>query len=51
MNELCFNVAVLNLNKFLTIDFNNKKTSSTCPRQMLCLDYSNMQERTNISKL
>ena len=51
MSELCLTVVVLNLNKFLTIDFNNQKISSTCARQMLCLDYSNLQERRNISKL
>ena len=51
MNELCFTVVVLNLSKFLTIHFNKQKRSSTCARQMLCLDYSNLQERRNISKL
>ena len=25
MNDLCFTVVVLNLNKFLTIDFNKQK--------------------------
>ena len=51
MNELCFTVAVLNLNKFLTIDFNKQKISSTCAQQILFLDYSNLQERRNVSKL
>ena len=94
MNKVCFTAVVLNLNKFLTIDFNmqifkkmkfsiedsfNKcdqihsflwiwshlltkssmenlsfvqwKMSSTCAWQILCLDYSNLQERRNISKL
>ena len=95
MNELCFTVVVLNLNKFLTIDFNKQilnkkwnfplrissvnvtksavscgfdhiywrnsqwktsffvqwKISNTCFQQSLCLDYSNLQERRNISKL
>ena len=68
MNELCFTVFMLNLSKFLTIDFNKQtlhkkwsfplrissvnvwKISSSCTRQMLCLDYSNLQERRNISK-
>ena len=27
------------------------KIISTCARQMLCLDYSNLQERRNVSKL
>ena len=27
------------------------KTSSICARQILCLDYSNLEERRNISKL
>ena len=27
------------------------KISSTCAGQILCLDYSNLQERRNISKL
>ena len=39
MNQLYFTVAVLNLNKFLRIDFNKQKISSACPRQMLFLDY------------
>ena len=51
MNELFFTVVVLNLSKFLTMDFNKQKISSTCTRQMLCLDYSNLEERRNISKL
>ena len=95
MNELYFTVVVLNLNKFLSIDFNKQtlhkkwsfplrissvnviksavswgfghiywinprwktsffvqwKISSTCARQMLCLDYSNLQDRRNLSKL
>ena len=51
MKELFFTVVVLNLNKFLTIDFNKQKISSICAQQMLCLDYSNLQERINISKL
>ena len=42
---------MLNLNKFLPIDFNKQKTSGTCAWQMLCLDYSNMQGRKHISKL
>ena len=49
MNELCFTVVVLNLNKFLTIDFNRQ--SSMCARQMLCLNCSDLQERRKISKL
>ena len=51
MNGLCFTVVALNLNMFLKIDFNKQKLSSTCARQMLCLDYSNLEERRNISKL
>ena len=51
MNELCFIVVVLNLNSFLIIDFNKQKASSKCARQMLFLDYSNLQERRIISKL
>ena len=51
MNGLCFTVVALNLNMFLNIDFNKQKLSSTCARQMLCLDYSNLEERRNISKL
>ena len=95
MNELCFTAVVLNLNKFVTIDFNKRtlhkkwsfplrissinvtksavscgfgyiywrnpqwktsvlvqwKISSTCARQMLRLDYLNLQERRSISKL
>ena len=31
--------------------FDQWKISSTCAGQMLCLDYSNQQERRNISKL
>ena len=50
MNELCFTVVVLNLNKFLTIEFNKQKISSTWGRQMLCLDYSSLQERRNVTK-
>ena len=51
MNELCFTVVVLNLNNFLTIDFNKQKIIGTGARQILCLDYSNLQERRYISKL
>ena len=51
MNDLCFTVVVLNLNKFLTIDFNKQKISSTSSRQTLYLDYSNLEERRHISKL
>ena len=50
MNELFFTVVVLNLNKCLTIDFNQPKTS-TSAQQMLCIDYSNIQEGRNISNL
>ena len=50
MNELCFTVVVLNLNKFLTIDFNKQKISTTWGRQTLCLDYSSLQERRNVTK-
>ena len=45
MNELCFTTAVLNLNKFLNIDFNKQKLSSSCAQKVLCLDYSNLEER------
>lgn len=48
MNELCFTTAVLNLNKFLNIDFNKQKISSSCARKVLCLDYSNLEERRKI---
>ena len=48
MNELCFTLVLLNLNKFLTIDFDKQKCM--CTRQM-CLDYSYLQERRSISKL
>ena len=48
MNELCFTIAVLNLNKFLNIDFNKQKISSSCARKVLCLDYSNLGERRKI---
>ena len=52
MNELCFTVAMLNLNMFLTIDFNKQTSvSSMCTQQILWLDYSNLQKRRNISKL
>ena len=51
MNELCFTVVVSNLNKFLTIDFNKQNISSTCAWQTFCVDYSNLQERRNLSKL
>ena len=94
MNEFCFTAAVLNFNKFWTIDFIKQtlhkklsfplwisstnvtksaiscgfghiywnpqwktsffvhwKISSTCAHQMLCLEYSDLQERKNISKL
>ena len=51
MNELCFSVVVLNLKKLLIIDFNKLKISSRYARQILCLDYSNQQEKRNISKL
>ena len=50
MNELVFTVVVLNLNKCLTIDFNQPKTS-TSAWQMLRIDYSNIQEGRNISNL
>ena len=50
MNELFFTVVVLNLNKCLTIDFNQPETS-TSAWQMLCIDYSNIQEGRNISNL
>ena len=90
-----FTAVMLNLNKFLTIDFNDQilrkkwsfplrissvymtksavfcgfghiywrnpqwktscfvhwKISSTCVQQMLCLNYSNQQEKRNINKL
>ena len=32
-------------------NFSAMKKSSTCARQMLCLDYSSLQEKRNISKL
>ena len=51
MNELCFTFVVLYLYKFLTTNFNKQKLVARALRQMLCLDYSNLQERRNISKL
>ena len=51
MNELCFTFVVLNLHKFLTTNFNKQKLVARALGQMLCLDYSNLQERRNISKL
>ena len=35
MNELCFTVVALNLNKLLTIDFNRQKISSTCSANVM----------------
>ena len=49
MNELWFTVVVFNLNKFLTIVFNKQKYVACV--QILCLDYSNLQEKRNVSKL
>ena len=51
MNELCFTVVVLSLNKFLTTDFNKQKYVACELDKMLCVEFSNQQERRNISKL
>ena len=52
MNEWSlFHCYCVEFEQLLTIDFNKQKISSTCALQMLCLDYSNLEERRNISKL
>ena len=50
MNELCFTTVVLIWTSF-NHSFNKQKIINTSARKILCLDYSNLEERRNISKL
>ena len=50
MNELCFIVVVLNLNKFLIIDFNKQKQVARV-LEKCCVETIQIYRKEDISKL
>ena len=52
MNEwTLFHYCCVEFEQVFDHSFNKQKISNTCTRKILCLDYSNLEERRNISKL